>query len=44
LFKKEIELGLRNVKVEWVTPELNDGDTGITAVEITRFHNTTTII
>jgi len=34
-FKDEIELGLKGVEIEWVKPELNDGDKGIVAVELT---------
>jgi len=33
-FKEEIKLGLRDVVIEWVKPELNDGDKGIIAVEL----------
>jgi hypothetical protein len=33
-FKEEIKLGLREVEIEWVKPELNDGDKGIVAVEL----------
>jgi len=34
-FKDEIESGLKDVEIEWVKPELNDGDKGIVAVELT---------
>ena len=34
-FKEEIKLGLKDVEIEWVKPELNDGDKGIVAVELT---------
>ena len=34
-FKAEIESGLKDVEIEWVKPELNDGDKGIVAVELT---------
>ena len=34
-FKNEIESGLKDVEIEWVKPELNDGDKGIVAVELT---------
>ena len=33
-FKDEIKSGLNGVKIEWVKPELNDGDKGIVAVEL----------
>ena len=33
-FKDEIKLGLTDVEIEWVKPELNDGDKGIVAVEL----------
>ena len=33
-FKEEIKLGLKDVEIEWVKPELNDGDKGIVAVEL----------
>jgi len=33
-FKDEIKLGLNGVEIEWVKPELNDGDKGIVAVEL----------
>ena len=33
-FKDEIESGLKDVEIEWVKPELNDGDKGIVAVEL----------
>ena len=32
-FKDEIKSGLTDVEIEWVKPELNDGDKGIVAVE-----------
>ena len=32
-FKDEIKSGLTDVEIEWVKPELNDGDKGIIAVE-----------
>ena len=34
-FKNEIESGLKDVEIEWVKPDLNDGDKGIVAVELT---------
>ena len=34
-FKTEIESGLKDVVIEWVKPEVNDGDKGIFAVELT---------
>ena len=34
-FKDEIESGLKDVVIEWVKPEENDGDKGIVAVELT---------
>ena len=34
-FKDEIESGLKDVVIEWVKPEANDGDKGIVAVELT---------
>ena len=34
-FKDEIKSGLIDIKIEWVKPELNDGDKGIVAVEVT---------
>jgi len=34
-FKAEIESGLKDVVIEWVKPEVNDGDKGIVAVELT---------
>ena len=34
-FKAEIESGLKDVEIEWVKPEVNDGDKGIVAVELT---------
>jgi hypothetical protein len=33
-FQDEIKSGLDGVEIEWVKPELNDGDKGIVAVEI----------
>ena len=33
-FKDEIKSGLNGVEIEWVKPELNDGDKGIVAVEL----------
>ena len=33
-FKYEIKSGLIDVEIEWVKPELNDGDKGIVAVEL----------
>ena len=33
-FKDEIKRGLIDVEIEWVKPELNDGDKGIVAVEL----------
>jgi hypothetical protein len=33
-FKDEIKSGLTDVEIEWVKPELNDGDKGIVAVEL----------
>ena len=33
-FQDEIKLGLNGVEIEWVKPELNDGDKGIVAVEL----------
>lgn len=33
-FKQEIESALTDVEIEWVKPELNDGDKGIMAVEL----------
>ena len=33
-FKEEIKSGLKDVEIEWVKPELNDGDKGIVAVEL----------
>ena len=33
-FQDEIKSGLNGVEIEWVIPELNDGDKGIVAVEI----------
>ena len=33
-FKDEIKSGLIDVEIEWVKPELNDGDKGIVAVEL----------
>jgi hypothetical protein len=33
-FKDEIKSGLTDVEIEWVEPELNNGDKGIVAVEI----------
>jgi hypothetical protein len=33
-FKEEIQLGLKDVEIEWVKPELNEGDKGIVAVEL----------
>jgi len=33
-FKDEIKSGLTDVEIEWVQPELNDGDKGIVAVEL----------
>jgi hypothetical protein len=32
-FKDEIKSGLNGVEIEWVKPELNDGDKGIVTVE-----------
>jgi hypothetical protein len=32
-FQDEIKSGLNGVEIEWVKPELNDGDKGIVAVE-----------
>ena len=34
-FKDEIESGLKDVVIEWVKPEENDGEKGIVAVELT---------
>ena len=34
-FKDEIESGLKDVLIEWVKPEENDGEKGIVAVELT---------
>jgi hypothetical protein len=34
-FKDEIKSGLTDVEIEWVKPELNDGDKGIVAVYLT---------
>ena len=36
-FKDEIKSGLTDVEIEWVKPELNDGDKGIVAVDL--IHN-----
>jgi hypothetical protein len=33
-FQDEIKSGLNGVEIEWVKPELNDGDKGIVAVEL----------
>ena len=33
-FKDEIKSGLHGIEIEWVKPELNDGDKGIVAVEL----------
>ena len=33
-FKEEIKSGLKDVEIEWVKPESNDGDKGIVAVEL----------
>jgi hypothetical protein len=33
-FQDEIKSGLNDVEIEWVKPELNDGDKGIVAVEL----------
>jgi len=33
-FKEEIKSGLKDVVIEWVKPEVNDGDKGIVAVEL----------
>jgi hypothetical protein len=33
-FKEEIKSGLKDVEIEWVKPEANDGDKGIVAVEL----------
>ena len=34
-FQDEIESALTGVEIEWVKPELNEGDKGIVAVELT---------
>ena len=34
-FQDEIASGLKDVEIEWVKPEANDGDKGIVAVELT---------
>ena len=36
-FKDEIKSGLVDVEIEWVKPDLNDGDKGIVAVDL--IHN-----
>ena len=33
-FQDEIQSGLKDVEIEWVKPEANDGDKGIVAVEL----------
>ena len=33
-FQDEIASGLKDVEIEWVKPEANDGDKGIVAVEL----------
>ena len=33
-FKEEINSALTEVEIEWVKPELNDGEKGIVAVEL----------
>jgi len=33
-FKHEIESGLKDIEIEWVSPELNGGDKGIMAIEL----------
>ena len=39
-FKEEIKSGLKDVVIEWVKPELNDGEKGIVAVELSVDNNT----
>jgi len=34
-FEDEIQLGLKDVEIEWVKPEANDGDKGIVTVHLT---------
>jgi hypothetical protein len=34
-FQNEIQSGLKDVEIEWVKPESNDGDKGIVAIELT---------
>ena len=34
-FQDEIKSALTDVEIEWVKPDLNDGDKGIVAVELT---------
>jgi len=34
-FQDEIQLGLKDVEIEWVKPEANDGDKGIVTVHLT---------
>ena len=38
-FKEEIKSGLKDVEIEWVKPESNDGDKGIVAVELMMNNN-----
>ena len=34
-FQDEIASGLKDVEIEWVKPEANDGDKGIVTVQLT---------